>query len=105
MHKREYPLVRTIDLKFIDQNIEFSGEILSTNNYSITDYGFVWQADHAQSNVATSNVISHGTTAERKKFKSTIPLSSIGPNRIYYMRTYVQGNNTTVYGQWIGFKK
>ena len=104
VNKREYPLVQTVDLQFVDQTIEFSGEILSTNSYAVTDYGFVW-SETAQSNISTHNIISHGPTTEKEKFKSTIALTAITSGRTYYMRAYIQGNNFTVYGKPIGFRK
>lgn len=103
VNKREYPLVQTVDLQFVGQTIEFSGEILSTNNYDVTDYGFVW--DSQLSTIETGNVISHGPTTETKKFNSAIQLTDIVAGKTYYMRTYIQGNGLTVYGAPIGFRK
>jgi len=103
VNKRDYPLVQTVDLQFVGQNIEFSGEILSTNNYDVTDHGFVW--DEQISTIETGNVISLGPTTEAKKFNSTIQLTQITAGKTYYMRTYVQGNGLTVYGDAIGFRK
>ena len=101
VNKREYPLVQTVDLKFIDQTIEFSGEILSTNDYPVTDYGFVW----GETQVSTGDTISHGPATEAKKFNSTIQLADLKPGITYYMKTYIQGNGMTVYGAIIRFKK
>jgi len=80
-----------------------NAEILSAGKEPIREYGFVWDKTQPLIEQQTSQVIRLASPIETGKFSANLE-SQFEGNTVYYVRSFVRTETTTVYGNTVSFK-
>ena len=99
-HDFEYPLVYTGDVTNItDTNALFSAKISFLGDYPILESGFIWGV-HSKDN----NGIKIKNPENVSGIYSLYTNEKLLPGKTFYVRGYVQTENTTSYGREVSFE-
>jgi N-acetylneuraminic acid mutarotase len=99
---RDYPRLNTLDVTDISESgATFTAEIIFRSSFDIVDFGFVWaQSTNPDLNNADKVIYSSNPASNRFSVDITTTLE---PGIMYYVRSFVQTTDYTVYGNTVGF--
>lgn len=101
--KRDWPGIITLGITNISsKGAVFNGEIISGGEYDIMNYGFVWSVSQRPT-LANSERVIIPWNSNTGKFSAEIS-TTLKQGSTYWVRSFVQTPDYTVYGEEIAFK-
>lgn len=98
---KDYPFLITNQISEITgTSVVFNGEIVSTGNEEVIEYGFLWDSEFPV--IETANKIAINTPADIGSFRAIIDYN-LYKDSVQWVRTYLKTNNYIVYGNKIKF--
>jgi hypothetical protein len=100
---REYPQVKTLDVKGItSKGAIFCADISIRSDAPITDHGFVWSQNPSNLNFEYGENVSLGEFKGEGTFEAEIS-AALEANKEYYVKAYVKTQKHTVFGIDVSF--